>query len=365
MSEISAADNLSIEIQPQHWRLISNGFETAQVIAEAASGQPLRFSHTFATKRRLPATGILPSDQVQQVVIGWSQQDEAWHLGLVLSPELAEVRGSRWCELARWPDPDANLFLGLAKDAGQYLAQVLQRPLNIIHPQPNQQSAPPPPKKPLPLSLGLWRFEETAEGYQFKLSSRWKIGRLTRAAWYLFWAAIYFIISIATLTRGLALPNAGTMLPNPAILPYLGIASGVLLVLFALYQVYVAITQTDTIIIDPQAQLIFARRGRREHWRLAGAEVQSVYVTQVLDRDPKKHIAHHTEINLQGENGRFIYIAHHDQPVTVAPLPEGLALEDAIVPLSPRLAFSDAMHIGLYIAEALGRRPCYYDQRVK
>ena len=59
----------------------------------ANTGQPIKYLPVFAHKRRLPDTGRLPLDSIQRVVLGWSHEDESWHLGLLLGPELAEARG--------------------------------------------------------------------------------------------------------------------------------------------------------------------------------------------------------------------------------------------------------------------------------
>ena len=127
MSEISAADNILIEIEPNRWQLFSNMETGKALILDAVGGAPLSFEPTFAKARRLPVDGRLPLNAVQRVVLGWSHKDESWHLGLVLEGTLAEQRGSRWCELARWPDPDQNVFIDLATEAGQALGELIDR----------------------------------------------------------------------------------------------------------------------------------------------------------------------------------------------------------------------------------------------
>jgi len=77
MERISAARNLSIENQPEYWRLIVNGGGSERILVEARPGEPLRYVTTFGAQRRLPASGILPVENVERVVLGWSRQDEA------------------------------------------------------------------------------------------------------------------------------------------------------------------------------------------------------------------------------------------------------------------------------------------------
>src|SRR5690606_25426866 len=101
MTRVPASDHFVIEMSSARWRLLLKDETREKVLAEAATGRSLRYVNSFADKRRLPA-GNLPSGLIRQVVLGYSSNDAAWHLGLMLSPDLAEKRGSRWCELVRW-----------------------------------------------------------------------------------------------------------------------------------------------------------------------------------------------------------------------------------------------------------------------
>src|SRR5690606_22994099 len=123
------------------------------------SNKGLRYSKSFGTTRRLPESGFIESQEVQQVVLGWQQTDESWHLGLILQPELADVRGSRWCELVYWPDPDITVFQDLAQTTGQELAQLLGIPFYVIPPQVVEKTVPRRDLPPLPLNFGDWQME--------------------------------------------------------------------------------------------------------------------------------------------------------------------------------------------------------------
>src|SRR6185369_11802124 len=144
MDRISAAGNLTIEVKPESWRLIVNGNSQERVLVEVSPGEPIRYIPTFAAKRRLPDTGKLPIENIQRVVLGWSNEDESWHLGLLLTPELASARGSRWCEIALWPDPVVNVFSDISSQAGRTLARTITRPFNLIEPPVEAERAPKP-----------------------------------------------------------------------------------------------------------------------------------------------------------------------------------------------------------------------------
>ena len=137
MERISAASNLIIEAQPQSWRLLVNGSTGSErVLVEAVSGEPLRYGESFGSRRHLPESGMLPREDIQGVVLGWSEKDVSWHLGLVLKGALVAERGSRWCGLAHWHDPLANRYMETAIQAGQMLAEQLH--LGNVEGQPQR-----------------------------------------------------------------------------------------------------------------------------------------------------------------------------------------------------------------------------------
>ena len=119
MDSVAAAENLSVELAPDAWRLLHEDLHGARELLSAGRDGRLRYSPAFAASRRLPAGGALACAHVDHVLLGWSPADEAWHLGLLLAPQLANLRDSRWCELAHWPDPEQSDFRDLAERSGQ------------------------------------------------------------------------------------------------------------------------------------------------------------------------------------------------------------------------------------------------------
>ncbi len=126
METIRAANNLVIELGRGLWQL-SNGMSRERPLLIATLGAAaLAYRPAFAEARQLPANGGLPVKEVEEVVVGWSLIDRAWHLGFLLGPTTAAARGGRWCELAHWPDDYALLSAHEAERAGAALAEVLQ-----------------------------------------------------------------------------------------------------------------------------------------------------------------------------------------------------------------------------------------------
>lgn len=379
MSEISAADNILIEIEPNRWQLFSNMETGKALILDAVGGAPLSFEPTFAKARRLPVDGRLPLNAVQRVVLGWSHKDESWHLGLVLEGTLAEQRGSRWCELARWPDPDQNVFIDLATEAGQALGELIDRSFHLIPPRPQPLPVAPPPPPPLPdlpLHMGIWtltwaqdsiHLAPDARPLVFKRASSWAFSRVTRIIWYSLWVIVYIVLSVATLTRTLALPNSGTMLPTPQMLPILGLGAALVLIGMILYMLYELITRPDHVVIDPQTHRVTALRGQGERWQVAGDQAQSVYVTQVVAKKGNKPVVQHGELNLLLGAEQFqCLLAQENAEDTERPWKANVPLDQEImVALNGDVINTNLQAAGLYIARALGNVTCWYDQRVK
>lgn len=376
VKQVSAADNLVVAFNSTAWQL-RNGKNAPMLHADADG---LRYNAQFASSRRLSSTGLLTNGDILQVVLGWQRSDETWHLGVVLSPDLAAVRGSRWCELVHWPDPEQVVFEELAQETGRNLAAALHVPFRFIPPKPVEAPLPLPSLPALPLRAGLWSFqpvESDKQKYGFaardgqfviQRAALWKRQRYTRILWYTLWVIIYAALSTATLTSDLALPNAGTLLPDPHWLPYLGLLTAAGLILLIFYQLYQIRSQPDTILIDPAEKSVSAWAGKDLRWSMSVQEVQSVYVSEVVKRKAEDISSEHGELNLHLGTGKFHFVFQQGEPENQAlryDAPEKPARQTDIVRQLTRYSVtSDLQAMGLYMAEALGL-PCWYDMRVR
>ncbi len=392
-ARISAGNNLTIDMASDRWRLLVNGDGAERVLVEAASGEPLRYMPTFGQRRRLPETGMLPTLYVQRVVLGWSLKDEAWHLGLVLEPELAETRGSRWCEVAHWPDPEHDLYVDVATQAGNGLAHVMTRPFDLIPPREAEVSAPAPvassgpspfyspapvapaaapaPYRPapvvapvplptLPVVLDEWQLSQlTPDSLELKRSGAWARGKYLRALWYLLFTVIYLVLSITTLQGRIALPK-------PEFLPYLGLASAAILFLMALASVF-RVMRTPNRIVAQSGRGVSGLRGDSERWHIPLADLDSVYVSQVVGRKIRhdKRTIHYGELSLLRKDGKFTFLFANNQveekPLAVA---EDTPAQEAVMPLTSNDVESSMQTAAAHVARVLGL-PAWYDQRLK
>ena len=357
MNRISAAGNLTIDVQPNRWRLLVNGQTEETMLVEAIPGQPLRYVPRFGGKRRLPDSGTLPVTYIQRVVLGWSNEDESWHLGLVLEPSLAEARGSRWCEIAHWPDPEINVFSDVATLAGQTLAQAVTRPFSLIPPR-TEPAAPPAPAAPaLPLQFDIWKLERVdANQIQFARSASWARSRVVRIFWYSLWVAVYILLGVATLTRGIALPS-------PEFLPYLGLLATLILAGMIGHILYQLLTVPNRIVVDAGSGNVMGMKGRRIRWQQNRENIQSVYVTQVIGKKGKQRRVHHGELNLHLRGGEFFHIIEQGQ-VEKDCTDNQAAEGDSVTPLTQADVYTDLQAAGLYVAQALNV-PCLYDRRIR
>ncbi len=378
MSQISSADNHTILSTDERWRLIYNDRPLAE-----ASNKGFRYSGSFGTTRRLPDGGFIQNQDIQQVVLGWQQTDESWHLGLILQPQLADVRGSRWCELVYWPDPDITVFQDLAQTTGQELAQRLGVPFYVIPPQVVEKTIPKRDLPPLPLSFGYWEMEagifDMQKGIKHRVSSNnqhfiisrksaWKMRKMTRIAWYVFWSVAYLLLSLATIFGDIALPNTGTLLPSPEILPYLGIIISVGLFASALYQIYKMLSSIQQIYIDGERGVVSAWTGKRMHWMIPKVEIQSIYVSEIAKKNEQPPATEYGELNLHLGGGDFQFVLRQEQPEDNANTPQPdlmVPRSDTIRELNRDIIHTDLQAASGYISEALDDMPIWYDLRVK
>lgn len=359
MDRIAAADNLMIEMDEAHWRLIANGAGEARVLVEAQSGEPMRYMSGFASSRRLPKDGTLASSDIQRVVLGWSEQDAAWHLGLLLAAPLAQARGSRWCEIARWPDPDATRYDAPATRAGAGLAQIVERPFSRIAPQPEPTpAAAAPPLPEPPLTLDCWTLVRTDGALALVRSPGCARGLARRSLWYGLWVVVYIVLIVTNFTSGIAPAR-------PEFLPYLGLLAAAILTALVVRNVYWLRTQPNRIAIDPTARTITALRGRRQRWRFEASALEAVCVSQVAERGRSGGITYtYGELNLQLPGGRFWFILNMAHGIEALREPDAEALHDDQVILTPEGVYTALQAAGLHIAAALGL-PCRDDRRAR
>ena len=360
MEQISAAENITIDMADGHWRLLVNGAYKPHVLVEAAPGKPLSYISEFGRTRRLPSTGSLPVELIQQIVLGWSNQDESWHLGLLLETELAEARGSRWCEIAHWPDPSTSVFSDIATRAGETLAQATARPFYLVPPQPAPVAKEPPlPELPLVFD-DLWTLEQMAAGdLQFVRSGRWVRGIVRRILWYMLWTIVYIILVVVTLTSGIAPAN-------PPFLPLLGVFSAMILAGLIGRNLYQLLTEPNRYVVDVHQRQVRALRGKRVRWQLRAEQIQSIYVSQLVNqgkRRANKPAVYYGEINLHLTSGKFQHIITAEQVEDYHPELDSVGDRDSVDTLTTHNFATSLQAASLYTAQALDL-PTVYDRRV-
>jgi hypothetical protein len=361
---ISAADNLVVEASPSTWQLrVNTNFVELQgegLLLEARDADPvLRYTSAFAVTRRLPRSGQLSTRYIQRVVLGWSAADEAWHLGLMLEAPLAQVRGSRWCELVKWPDPESEVFKAQAIDAGRTLARLLERPFNLVDGVVTTISSPVEavPLPLPPLMLQGWAFDLRDNGWLvIERLPGWVAERWRRVAWFALWSVVFTILSVGVLTAGISRPR-------PEFLPYVGFGVAVMLVGLVIFSLWELFNRPRKIIIDPSTHqawgVVQEGSGSKAVWRMPREAIDAVYVTQVIRNKRTSPHLHYAEINLRATDGRFHHLCNltESEPLTGEP-----ARPEEISPLNRRNVQTRVQVVGVYLSEALNV-PAWYDYR--
>lgn len=374
MTRIAISEHSLVDFSAERWRLIHiEDLEAPKLVVEAKQDQPFRYNGYFAVSRDLPEAGEIALGDLGQVVLGWSQEAASWQLGLTLSPDFARLRSSRWFEVLRLAHPDPAEYQAAATQVGKALAAVLSIPFattTAIEPEPEPE---PIALEALPLELGIWRLDAggEAEGeLQFQRSPSWLRGKQRQLAWYAFLVLLYTWVSIATLTGDLGLPNAGTLIPDPSWLPYLGLVVAVLLILAIARQALLMLRAADRLRISASHETVSAWRGSVQLWQLEASAVQAVYVSEVFKKRGRRPTVLHGEINLHLLDGSFLPLLINADKVVDAALPSADAdalkqLPAGINALEADEAQTAMQAAAAHVAVTLGDLPLYYDRRTR
>ncbi len=367
MDTVPAAENLFVELAPEAWRLLHSDLRGSHELLCAGPDAMLRYSEAFAWSRHLPASGALAIGHIERIVLGWSESDQAWHLGLLLTPQLAALRDSRWCELVSWPDPDQSDFLELAERAGQTLAALTGRPFQLIAPQapvpqvrePIFEEAPSPPERPLPhLPLAFsdtWSLEIGTTGMlQLVRDPKAARAMTRRILWYTLWAAVYVFLIVASHFSGIAMPG-------PAFLPLLAAFSALVLVLLIARNLVLRRNAPDLFIFDNYQRQIRARRGAAVLWIRRMEQIQSIYVSELQRKRRRRGDGlQYAELNLHLSSNQFQHLLQSAQPHSIAGA-EGDAAQGVSV-LESHSYSTNTQAVALHIAQALDL-PVWLDRR--
>ena len=378
MTQITVSDNFVVDYSDQQWRLIrisDHEEQNARVTVEVGGG--FCYNSYFADIHDLPDEGEIAADDIIEVSLGWSYKTDAWQLSVVLSPDLAAGRSSRGCEALRFIDPDMSAYEQDAKDVGQALADVLGKPFVITPPE----EAPPPepiPLADLPLDIGIWRLQAGVPAVpgaapsevRFVRNKSWARAKMRQIAWYGLLTAVYVWVAAASISSELALPNTGTLIPNPQILPYMGIGVAVLLILLIGQRIWQFMREPDAILISSYEGSVIALRGRQVRWKVNAKNVQSVYVSELVKKRSRRPTVYHSEINLHLVKGRFRRVMAEDRKLANPLLPGADPLSEqergaGVAVLEPKQASTALQAAAVHISACLEGLPVWHDRRYK
>lgn len=258
--------------------------------------------------------GGLPVSEVEEVVAGWSSRDGAWHLGLLLGASVANARGGRWCELARWSDATVETSMGQVEAAGARLAQVLNRPFRLVRPSPVTVAAwqeasghsatsavsaagryqhtdtgvmrvgraRPEAAIELPLEMGGLLLKPIEGGLQWSHVSVWSLSVIARILFRIALGIVFLWLSVLTLQS----PYASV---QPTFLPYLGILIG-LGMLYSTLRLMLSLLRAEFLTVDRVSRRVMRHRELTNDVIEAYPfeEIRAVVVTQIAQQRHRK-----------------------------------------------------------------------------
>lgn len=375
MTRIAVSHDMLVDYSEDRWRLIQIDADAVPtLLVEVKAGRSFRYDDDFGNRRALPPLGEVAPRDIGEVVLGWSEDDAAWLLGMTLAPELSFSRSSRWFELLRIDDTGQPSGQRAVEQIGLALADVLGKPLVDAAPGDAVAEPEPIPLIDLPLDLGDWilqaRSKADEDELQFARDRRWMRARTRQIAWYSLLAAFYAWVSIASLMHELALPNAGTLIPDPSLLPYLGLGLSLLLLVMIALQVKRIMQEPDTLLISAGKGGVSALRGGSLRWQVDLDGVQSVYASELVKKRGRQPVVFHGEIHLQLLDGSFRRLLVEPDKRADALLPGCDAAAEKNRPAGVSVLEPEAVATALQAAAArvavcLGNVPVWYDRRFK
>ena len=375
MTRIAISENMLVDYSEERWRLIQLDAAAAPtLLAEVKAGKSFRYDDNYGNHRALPPLGEVAPRDIGEVVLGWSEEEAAWQLGMTLSPDLSFTDASRWFEVLRIDDPDQSSSERTILQIGQALAHVLGKPFATAALEDAEPEPEPIPLIDLPLDLGNWSLQESrqakASALQFWRDRTWLRARYRQIAWYGLLAAFYAWVSLASLEHPLALPNAGTLIPDPSLLPYLGLAVFLLLLVMIALQLKQVWQQPDSLTIDAAEGNISAKRGKSLRWQVDASDIQSVYASELVKKRGRQPVVFHGEINLHMIDGSFKRLLVEEDKHKDALLPGCDATVERNRPpgvsvLEPEAVATALQAAAVHVAVCLGDLPVWYDRRFK
>ncbi len=379
MPTIAAANNLTINIENDTWSLLNGQADSAPPIVDAHD-DGLSYRPSFASARRLSPEGHLSADKITMVVVGWAVEDSSWHLGIMVSPDLAQTRGGRWCGLARWMNNEGEN----ARFAGEALAETLHKPFRLVPPadyeQPTVSYTPvlpgdttlsptvvpelePVPLMPLPISLGEWVLEQDDEDLICQHSTNWRNRALLNVLFFVLLTLVFAALSFGSFFS----PFAPV---QPDWLPLVGFVLTALLAVLAIRQIFL-LSRTTSVLIDNHERVVRVMRGYRGRNHRAGRTlllspfegIEYVLVSHVLSRReaaaPYDRIWPEVWIHLYSPRRGFINVCYASE--VQGKMLSGQSF-DARRALDLHEIDTPAHHAALHIAEVLGV-PTYTEGR--
>ena len=215
MDIIPVTPEISVELDSTRWRLVQdydNGKSLRTLVDADASS--IKFHPVLAETYQLSSVDV-ENTRIVKVVLGWTPQDQHWHLGLYVNGGSGGELS--WCRLTTWTSEQ----MAQAKSAGEALSQIINSPFHLVDAninndeeasslmedatQPSMQTSPQKIHPvSMPIQVGDWMLRAVPQGIAWQLTGSWMMRQVVHILFFAGTFALFLVLGAGALRSGLA-----------------------------------------------------------------------------------------------------------------------------------------------------------------
>jgi hypothetical protein len=142
----------------------------------------------------------------------------------------------------------------------------------------------------------------------------------------------------------------------------MGLAVAAVLAVLVGKNLYEVIMQPNRVFINSNARAVIAARGAQTKWTMTANHLDGIYASEILSTRGKHLVSQYGELNLRLDRRRFRHVLTIEDERDLGKL-NGAKVESVIEPITQNDVKSPLSAAAVYVAQALGDVPVWYDRR--